>query len=537
MIKSLKKGAAPKSFVYGAALLGACGFISKVLGAIFRIPLTNILGAEGMGLYQMVFPLYALLLTVSSGGLPGAVSKLIAEKLARGDRQGASKIFTAAMFSLALIGIVLGVIVAAMFRVIARLQGNDAAAWGYLAIAPSIFFVAVISAFRGYFQGKQNMAPSAISQLIEQGIKMAVGLTLAYIWLKKGLEYGVLGAIVGVSLSELGAMVVMLIQYLFDKEKLPLKLPKSEAKEALSNLYKIAIPITLGSAIIPFIHLIDSVLVINILSKKVPTHIATALYGVFSGPVHSLVNMPVVLSLAMTVAIIPSISASNAKGDKEKVRQKAMCSLKLTMLIALPCTIGLIVLAKPVIMLLYSGGLKTGEIDEPNIAAALMMILAISIVFVALLQLSSGILQAVDKPVLPVINLSIGAGIKLALSVILLKTMGIYGAAVSTIICYLVSMILNVWSVKKHLGVSFDFMRLIIRPMLASGIMGLAAYLVNDMLSRLIHEKIAVLCAIAFAAAMYFVIIMLLDIFDEEEKKMIPILQRLLPKNQQAAAD
>lgn len=522
-----KPVAKSRSFVHGAAVLGICGFVSKLLGAVFRIPLTNIIGAQGMGLYQMVFPLYTLLLTISSSGLPSAISRLIAEKLAKGDTKRARSIFTAALISLIVLGLLASLAVLALYRVIAGLQGNLDAALSYVGIAPSLLFVAVISAFRGYFQGRQNMTPSAVSQLVEQGVKMSAGLLLAYYLLPLGLEYAVLGAVAGVSISEFVAMVILIVQYFAGRDRLKMRLERRELSPQLKMIYAISIPITLGGIILPLTQLIDSVLVINILRRSYTVSTATSLYGLMSGPVNSLINMPVVLSLSIAVAIIPSLSANRVSGDTQSINRKIALALKLTMLIALPCFIGLVMLAPSVINLLYSGGLNSAEIDEPRIAAGLLMLSAISVVLIAFIQVITSVLQALNKQMLPVRNLAIGAAVKIILNIILLNTMGIYGAAVSTVACYSVALVLNILSLKKVTGVRTGVSRFFVRPLLASGVMGGIAYFTNSLLKGMVNPKIAVLAAIVLGAVVYFALVMVLDVFDTEELKSVPLLKRL----------
>ncbi|MFR5061864.1 MAG: oligosaccharide flippase family protein, partial [Christensenellales bacterium] len=205
-----------KNFRYlftGAGMLAVCSVIAKLLGAMYRIPLTNILGGEGMGLYQMVFPLYTLLLTVSSGGLPVAISRIIAVKLADDDEAGAAKVLKVSVAALAVIGIAGSLALALFNDSIAAVQGNRDAALAYVGIAPAVALVAVLSCYRGYYQGRENMLPSAVSQLIEQAVKLFLGLYFARLMMPRGVAYGVFGALLGVSASELLAMLSLMLMY------------------------------------------------------------------------------------------------------------------------------------------------------------------------------------------------------------------------------------------------------------------------------------------------------------------------------------
>lgn len=518
------------TFIYGAAVLGVCSFLAKVMGAVFRIPLTHILGAEGVGLYQMVFPLYALLLTISSGGLPSALSRIIAENTAKGQKEMARKTLTTALITLTGFGAVCALIILIFHRLIAAAQGNASAALSYIAIAPSIVFVAVISAFRGYFQGKQNMFPSALSQIIEQFVKMAAGLALAYALKDYGLTMGVFGAVLGVTLSELAAMIVIIWQYYNDKDRLKLFYPKGEFKKYVKLIYAISIPMTISSIIMPITQLIDSVLVINILSKTFSTAVSTTLFGLFSGAVSSIVNMPVVLLISISIALIPSIVASKAKGHISSVEAKSSLALKLTILLALPCFIGLLIFARPIIDFLYGGGLKAGEIDEPAVATRLLSIYSISVVFVSVLSVTSSVLQSLGYNFVPVKNLLIGACLKIILNIVLLNFLGIYGAPISSLVCYAAAMTLNLISLKKRVKIRFEITNYILKPIIAVGLMGLCAYYTYKLFNYALDYRLSLLIAIALSAAVFLGLCLVMNILTEQEIADIPILKKLANK-------
>ncbi|MDR3319146.1 MAG: polysaccharide biosynthesis protein [Clostridiales bacterium] len=521
-----------KSFVKGALILGAAGFIGKFLGAVYRIPLTNIVGAEGMGLYQMVFPLYTLLLTVSSSGLPAAISRLIAEKNALDDKEGARKILGTALITLTVFGALSSAAVICFSGGIARLQGNGNAALAYAAIAPSVLFVAIICAFRGYFQGKQNMVPSAVSQLIEQGGKMAAGLALSYFLLPRGLEWAIFGALIGVSISELLAMLVLAAQYFAERDRLKPLYGGRDFRKSFKNLYGLSIPVTLGGIIMPVVQLIDSALVINILTANgYVTPAATALYGIATGPVNSLINMPVVLSLAIASAVVPNISSLRVKADTWSISKNAALALKMTMFISVPCMIGFAVMSAPIINLLYSGGLHNGVIDEPRVAAALLAISSVCVILIAFIQVTTSLMQGMNRNYRPVINLLIGAVIKIVSSVLLLPVMGIYGSAVSTILCFLTAFVLNAISLARTLKLRLKVRGFLLAPILSGALMGATAYFVNGILASLLHPKLAVIMAIAAAGAVYFAGIMLFGGFDYEEGRRLPLVRRLYRKN------
>lgn len=518
------------TFVYGAIVLGVCSFLAKLMGAVFRIPLTHILGAEGMGLYQMVFPLYALLLTISSGGLPSALSRIIAEKTTKNQTDLARKAFTTALITLTGFGIICSLVVLIFHRLIALAQGNSSAALSYIAIAPSIVFVAVISAFRGYFQGKQNMFPSALSQIIEQFVKMAAGLSLAYALKGYGLTMGVFGAVLGVTLSELVAMIVIVWQYFQDKERLKLSYPKGELNKYVKLIYAISIPMTISSIIMPITQLIDSVLVINILSQSLSTQVSTTLYGLFSGTVGSLVNMPVVLLISISIALIPSIVASKAKGHISAVEAKSALALKLTIILSLPCFVGLLIYSRPIIDFLYGGSLKVSQVNEPLVAARLLSIYSVSVVFVSVLTVTSSILQSLGYNFVPVKNLLIGAAIKIMLNFFLLDLLGIYGAPFSSLACYATAMTLNLISLKKRIKIRWEITNFVLKPLIAAGLMGLCAYYSYQLFNYVFDYRLALIIAIGLSVVVFLGLCLAMNILSDQEIADIPILKKLVAK-------
>ena len=224
-----------KSFVKGAAILGLIGLVCKVIGAIYRIPMAALIGEEGMAYYQAAYPLYVFLLAIASAGLPVAISKMVSERVTLGDYKGAHRVFQTAFKSLLVIGFVTAVIMVCLSGVIASSVGIPSAKYAFLAIAPALFFVSVISAYRGYFQGLQSMAPTAFSQLIEQVGKLGLGLFFANLWKSYGLEYGAAGAMLGVTLSEIIALVFMLILYNRKKRQIKLNIRRAGKTAALQK--------------------------------------------------------------------------------------------------------------------------------------------------------------------------------------------------------------------------------------------------------------------------------------------------------------
>lgn len=442
-----------KSFIRGAFILMFFGVLSKILGAFYRIPLTSIITPEGMGLYQMVFPVYSLMLTISSSGLPSSISKLVSEANAKKQYRQSSKIMRISFLLLFCFSLFCSVLVVLGAKGLAVVQGNKEAQVCYLGLAPAILFVGFISGFRGYFQGLQKMLPTAVSGFVEQLFKLVFGLMFVKLFLKKGVKYGVLGAMIGISLSELLALVFLLIYYVAFKHK-----KKVDALEDLTEMtngqtakqiLSTSIFVTIGGLIAPLGMLVDSVLVMNILKRiSFSTKEATTLFGLETGTVGSIVNMPVVLSLALSTAILPCVSAKNAKGDVDGARESASRALLFAFLIALPASFGTYSLALPIIKILYGRSLSLVEIET---ASQILQIASVSIFFLALVQVSAGILQGVSKARIPAISLSIGLVVKIILNVILIRIpmLNILGAEIANTMCYMVAFLINLAVIKK----------------------------------------------------------------------------------------
>jgi stage V sporulation protein B len=552
----------------GAGILAVCALIAKLIGAFYRVPLTNVIGSRGIGLYQMIFPLYTVLLTVSSGGLPVAVSRVVAGKIANGDEKGARKVLAVSLASLITAGLAAGVIIVIFRNQIASVQGNPDAALPYLGIAPSVVFVAVISCFRGYYQGRQNMLPSAISQLTEQAVKLVAGLVLARLMLPYGVAYGVLGALLGVSFSELITMLILTLQYALTraKEKKRAKIsvlaPITEAaadaafsqnaaaisdvphssetagaskragrRGILGEIYRIAVPVTLGSLVMPLTQVIDSILVINILTAGgAARDAATGAYGLLTGPVATLLNMPVVISLSFAVALLPKVSACFIK-DKpflEPVEQ----SFRYNMILGLLAAAALAVFAKPVLTALYSGGLTS---DELNAGAALLRLGSVSVLYVSLLQVATSVLQATNRAHVPAVNLLYGAIVKVLLTLLLLPKFKLTGAMAASVACYGVTCVLDIRSMLKTVPVRLKVKEFFLGPAVAAAAFAGVSILLQKLLASVLPDVAGILISFFAALIIYILILVLFKSVKASEFADFPVVRGIIKRRRARA--
>lgn len=479
-----------KALGRSAAALAGIGIIAKLIGALYRVPLTNIIGAEGMGLYQMVFPLYTVLLAFCGGGITSAVARVVAKYTALGNDAAARRVLRVALVPLALTSAACTVAVALLRNVISAVQGNTDAGIAYLAICPSLLFACVIGVLRGFFQGKAQSLPSGISQLIEQVIKLVLGLYLGKLLLPYGVKYAVAGALLGVSASELAALVYLSVRFFIMRKRRVKTVFRVAAavnteasaelapppaaptdRELMKELYSFALPVTLGALVLPATQMIDSVLVINLLMHGGAGRAeATALFGLFVGPVGTLINMPTVVVLSVAIAFLPALTAAVARG--EDVSEKVRTAIKWIMLFVLPVTLAFMLFPERVCSALYSRGLTADQLDW---AARLLRVQSAGVLYAGVLQLCTTVLQAYNKAHRPVINLIIGACVKVALTPALVRAFDIIGASGATTACYAVAATLTARSAYKCAPIGASIKNALILPLLFS-LAGCAAF-------------------------------------------------------------
>lgn len=517
------------SFVQGAAILGIAGLIVKVIGAAFRIPLANTIGLIGTSYYDTAYPYYSWLLVISSSGLPTAISKMVSERVTLGDYRGAHRVFTTAMQILCCIGLLTSILMFFGSDYIARLHMLPEAAYCFKALAPALFFVALMCAYRGYMQGMQQMVPTAISQVVEQVGKLAVGLTLAFMLLDAGPEYAAMGALIGVTVSELLALIYVMLSYRRRWPKIRARLERSvrrEAEPVAARLMAIALPITIGASISPLASVVDSALIIRILLKLgYAKETAQTAFSLMRTNVATLTNMPGVLTMALAMSLVPAISAFSAKRDHAGVQDTARLGLKLALIIGLPCAVGLFVLASPILAMLYPN-LTEGEL---TLAVDLMHTSSIGVIFLSLVQSMTGVIQGMGKPNVPVFNLFIGFVLKVAslLALMNIPQINIQGAAVSTVVCYAFAGIADTIYVIRRSKLRLGLVDVLLKPVLSSGVMGFVVFMIYSFMQEMEHQVLPTLAAVAVGVFAYGVMAIYFRFFSREELAYIPGGRRL----------
>ena len=413
--------------IKGAFILSLGSIITKVIGAFYRIPLTHLLGSEGLGIYQTAFPVYCILLTLSSTGVPTAIAKLVASGYSE------KSVLNRALAIFLPIG-ALGTVFLCLFsKIIAVSQANERAYLAYIALSPSVFAVTAISCIRGYFQGRANMVPTALSQIIEQAIKLIFGLTLCSLINGSPMLKGAL-ACLAVTLSEIIALLYLIItfkrreDYRFNTFILPFK-----------RLIATLLPVSLSTVLLPISRVFDSFTVIRFLSEYTP--LATNLYGIYTGSVESVSGVPVAVCYAIACSVIPTLSRLFAKGEREESKKTVLKAISLTLFLSTASGLALFLFSDLITSVLYSG-LTAGE---KAITSSLLSLSFFSVIGLSLLQTLNACLVATDRQAVPCIFLAIGVAVKFFIQPKLLKNpdYGIFACLYSDIVCYFVAVFLN----------------------------------------------------------------------------------------------
>ena len=416
-------------FIKSAVTIATGGFIAKLIGALYRIPLTNLIGGKGIGLYQLVYPVYCLLLTVSATGIPSSIAKLVAEKI--GKNQSPQSVFKTAMKLFLSVGFVGSVLMSVFAPVLANAQGSKSVVAGYYALAPSVLLVSAISVFRGYFQGKNDMIPTALSEITEQLVKVALGLIFAYMY-RERIERAVVFLLLAVSVSELFALCLMWLLYKRDKPIQP-----RGAGVRIKTVLRLSIPVTLSAILIPVSSLVDSVLAVRFM--RVYAENAVTLYGLFSGGAVTIINLPVSVCYGLAAASIPAVA--KAKAEQKGVRKKVFFALGITALVALPAAVGLYLFANPAVKIVF----RSLSDNEREILVLLVKSFSISAFTLSCAQTLSACLTAQGKPQYAAFSMAVGVVVKTVCYTLWLKnpSISIFGLARATNLCYWVAFLLN----------------------------------------------------------------------------------------------
>lgn len=526
---SNQSGKQKQNTMFGGVAILAMGIaIVKVIGALFKIPLFNILGEEGATDFNSAYSIYAVLLTVSTAGLPVALSKTVSEANTLGRYNHKQKVFRVALTAFVAMGAASFVIMWFGSGWLAGLMNNPHAAPGIRALAPAVVCVGCLSAFRGYAQGHMNMAPTSVSQIMEALCKLVLGLGLAaLVMARPAAEFAAgeqtsmaaAGAITGVTVGTMLALVYMSVNYLRTRRRTHLS--GSDRPEGsgtiVKNLLRIAIPITLSTSLVPVINLLDNAIVLGRLQDALDMSetASRTLYGNYAVAL-SLYNLPSSFMTAFTAAIIPAVSAALARRDRGGAARITGSVLRVTALLALPMGVGLCALSGPIMQMLYPK-------YDVTITGPLLAILAPTAVCVCLVLVSNSVLQAHGYVQLPIFTVLAGGGVKIVANYFLvaIPELNIYGAGVGMLLCYVVTLVINLLLLHRLCAVG-SYVRVFARPLLASVLMGGAAWAVHGLLAQRLGNLVGVGAAICVAVVVYFVLVLALRAVSRDDVMLMP---------------
>lgn len=504
-----KKG----NFLRGALVLSIAGAVSKILGAIYRIPLARLLGGEGMGLYQMAYPIYTTILALATAGVPVAISVLVSRKETQGYTGDSKKIFRISLIILFIFGIILTLLVMLGAHFLANsVLREPRAYYPILAVAPAIFFACLMSVFRGYFQGHQWMIPTAVSQVLEQVFRVSAVVIMAFILFPRGLDYAAAGATFGAVVGGFVGLIVLIVFYLKYKNQSSdkpqqLKYSGEKSSKLARELVNLAIPVSFGAVVLPLVQVLDAIIVPGrLMAIQYTTSQATELYGQLSGMAAILIGLPTIFTISIATSLVPAISEALAQRDIRLLNNRLNYGLRAGMIISFPCAAGLYVLAFQICDLLYA----TPEAGIP------LEVLAFSTVALAAFQLSSAGLQGISRPEIAMRNLIITGILKTIFNFTLtsIPMLNIKGAAIGTLLAFTIGSALNLYYLQRMTGMHYEMGRLL-KLLLITTAMGFAVQLAYSFLvaSGLI-SSLSTLAAISIGVGVYGVLLLVFKEFD-----------------------
>ncbi len=520
-------------FLVQGGILALAGIIVRLIGMLYRIPLTHIIGDRGNSLYDTAYSVYSIILIISSYSLPVAVSKMIAAKNSRKEYINADRIFRASLLYAAVVGLIAAVFCYAAAPLLVK---TEAAIPALRILAPVIFFSAILGAFRGLFQGEGTMVPTSVSQIFEQIFNAIVSVLAAYILVRPLLtadlqvrlpERGAMGSTMGTGAGVLAGLIFILFIYILFRPVLKKRVRKGQKApvDSYSVIMKTILltvtPMILSAALYNVSPFIDNYMIYAIMEKQGYTQpdIQT-MHGIYSGKYLLMVNIPVAIANALSSAMLPNLAAAKSRGDTSATLSKAQLTVKVTMLIAIPCTVGLAVLGGPLIRLIF--GVSDGY---PQLPGQLLLYGSSFVLFFALSTVTNAILQATDHLQLPVLHSGIALVFHTVLAFILIYffDMKVWGLVIATIAFALILCVLNVISLRKKIGFSINAKQVFGIPALSSAFMGVICWGIHYVTMYLTHNRLlSFILAFLCGVVTYFAALFLFDGVSENELYSIP---------------
>lgn len=521
-----------ESFMQGVLALMFSQVFIKVLGYVYRCYLTNRpgFGDEGNAIYSAGYNIYALLLTLSSVGVPNAISKLVSERVTKGDERGVRRIFRIALATFSVIGLIGTLILLLGAKQIANNMGMPDAEMVLVVLSPALFFVAVCSVFRGYFNGQARIKVTANSQTLEQIFKTAftiIVVELVVVYAGQNTALMAAGATAATTISVLMSFLYILVYFKILKKGI-MNTTKQNSSELddktvwqiVKAILWVSIPMSLSAILTTINKNIDSHTVVTLLENYLPEKEATRQYGILSGKVEILTSLPLAFNVAFATALVPAITAAKVRNRIDDAVKRISFSLLTTIVIVLPCVIGMMVFADPILNLVFP--------NAPE-GAFILQVCVIATIFTAMEQTINGALQGLGKIFVPAIALTIGVTLKFILNNVLVPISpdvfflgGTAGAAFATDVCHFVAFWISFIVLKRTVNLKLNFMKTWIKPLLAAVVMSVVSYGLYMLLLGIIPAKLATIIALAVAVVVYVVAILVLKVFNKEDILMLP---------------
>ncbi len=516
-----------------AGILAAAGIIVRIIGILYRSPLTSIIGDEGNGYYSLAYNIYAIILLLASYSIPSAISKVISQRLALHEYRNAHRIFHGALIYV----IVMGGVASILTFIFAGVLVNSNAVSVLRVFTPTIFLSGLLGVLRGYFQAHRTMVQTSLSQILEQILNAVVSILAAWLLMRAAAAAGAdatgqairgaMGSAMGTGAGVLTALIFMFVLYMASRRQILKRVARDRTEEVLSMgeilrlILTVVTPFILSTFIYNFSTSLDQTIFVRILCsiKNFSDSEAATMYGVYAGKAVVIVNIPIAIASAMSSAMLPTISGTYATGDEEGTRDRVSLAVKTTMLIAIPAAVGLAALAQPITMLLFP------QKESLELASSLLRASSITVIFYSLSTLTNAVLQGIGRVNRPVINAAIALAVQAAALVpmLIFTNWNQYAIVLATILYSLLMCLLNQFSVRRSLSYHQEFMRTFGLPALSAAVMGIVAWGCYEGLYALLHNNVICLfVSIVLAVVVYFVMVLRTGALSEKELRQIP---------------
>lgn len=524
------------NFILQGGVLAVAGIIVRMIGLLRRIPLTNIIGDDGNGYYSVAYEIYSIILLISSYSLPLAVSKLVSARVSKGQYKSANRMLKGALLFALVVGGASCFLVLAFAEVLAgKVMLEPMSTLALEVLAPTLLIVAVMGVYRGYFQGLRTMIPTAFSQVLEQVVLVAVSLSAASLMYRHGEKvaallqneqyapaYGAAGGTLGCGVGAFAALLFLLFVYQVHKHSFRRQMKKDTTRniESYQYTFKILVltivPVVLSTAVYNVSGILDQYIYAHIMVSKSMEGVKTTIWGVYTGKYKVLTNVPIALANAMSASVVPTLTAAMARGNYRQVKEKISMVIRVTMMITIPCAVGLSVLGRPIVQMMFSG--------ETELAAKLLHVGAVSVVFYSLSTLTNGILQGINRMKIPVRNSLIALVLHLAALYIMMQYMdlGIYAVVYANILFSLIMCLLNGAAIRKYMRYRQEIWKTFCIPAVTSAVMGIIIFFLYKATESLLGNSVATLLAVIIGAVVYFILLILLKGISRRELADFP---------------